>query len=158
MSKRRVVVTGIGVISPIGTSVEEFWQNSLDGKTNISRIPDRWFEYSDYQSKIWSVLPELDFKNWDLNRLDRLQHDPVSLLGICAAKEALISSGRTISIHDKRENTFIINDSDPDRCGVFIGTGIGGAKSFLENYTHHVLNRKKKEVENLIENINLKIP
>lgn len=153
MGRRRVVITGLGAICPIGTNIDEFWLNSLAGKTSVFPIPEGWRAYSDFKSKILSKLPPLEFKNWDLRRLDRLQYDRVSLLAICAAREALTNSGYHIAVRDERAGTFKVDELETNRCGVFVGTGLGGGNSFLENYTHQVLSRKKREISSLLKDL-----
>lgn len=148
---RRVVVTGIGVICPIGTSTQEFWQNCLQGHSSIAPIPVHWHQYADYKSSIWAPLPDIDYAARGLTRSECLQHDPVSLLAVCAAQEAVADAGLTISLIDKRSNTCQIQGFDPTRAGVFMGTGIGGAHTFLENHTFQLFDRSKKDVQRLLE-------
>lgn len=152
---RRVVVTGIGVICPIGTSTKEFWQNCLQGNSNVSPIPGHWYQYADYKSSIWSPLPDLDYGTRGLTRTECLQHDPVSLLAVCAAQEAVANAGLTTSLVDKRSNTCEIEGFDPTRAGAFMGTGIGGAHTFLENHTYQLFARPKKDLQRLAETAKL---
>ncbi len=140
-TRRRVVITGIGVICPIGKSTREFWQNCLQGHSAVSPIPAHWHQYADYKSSIWAPLPQIDYAARGVTRVEHLQRDPVSLLAICAAQEAISNAGLTSSLKDKRANTYSIEGLDPSRTGVFMGTGIGGAHSFLENHAHQVLAR-----------------
>ena len=54
--KKRVVITGIGVVSPIGVTTEVFWENCLLGNVNVTPIPQNWQKYHSYNSKLWSPL------------------------------------------------------------------------------------------------------
>ncbi|MDH3468789.1 MAG: hypothetical protein OES26_23325, partial [Gammaproteobacteria bacterium] len=67
---RRVVVTGVGVITALGTNIEEFWLRCLSGDSCVSAIPAHWRDYSDYQSDIWSPLPEIDFAEQGFTRME----------------------------------------------------------------------------------------
>ena len=148
-TRRRVVITGMGVICPIGKSTQEFWQNCLQGHTTVSPIPAHWYQYADYKSSIWAPLPDIDYAAHGLSRSERLQRDPVSLLAICAAQEAISNAGLISSLKDKRANTHSIKGLDPSRTGIFMGTGIGGIHSCLENHAHQVLARRKKDLTDI---------
>ncbi|MBP3597320.1 MAG: beta-ketoacyl-ACP synthase II [Clostridia bacterium] len=109
--ERRVVITGIGAITPIGNNVEEAWKGILDQKCGIDKITA--FDCSDFKTSLAAEVknfnPEdyLDFKQ--LKRLDRS-----SVFAIISAREAFKDSGIT------SENT------DLDRVGIFVSSGIGG--------------------------------
>ncbi len=137
----RVAISGIGVICSLGTSTEQFWERCLAGYAPVSPIPEHWHRYAHYKSSIWSPLPEIDYAAYGLTRVERLQHDPVSLLTICAAQEAIKNAGLTTTLSNRRANTFTIQGVDPARIGVFMGTGLGGVHSFSENHAHQVLAR-----------------
>ena len=153
MAVRRVAVTGIGVISPIGTSTEQFWANCLQGQSAVSPIPDHWRQYADYKSSIWSPLPEIDYAAYGLTRVEWVRHDPVSLIAMCAAREAIENAGLSIAL--KRANTYHIEGIDASRVGVFMGTGTGGVKSLQENHAYHLLARPKSALGHLMEELPL---
>ena len=128
--RRRVVITGTGVICPIGTTTGEFWESCLQARSVVSPIPRHWFEYADYQSTIWSPLPEVDYAGRGLTRVELLQHDPVSLLGVCAAQEALQSARLDTPVIDARHNTHAINGLDTARAALLtneFGSGEHGS-------------------------------
>lgn len=155
MAARRVAVTGIGVISPIGTSTEQFWANCLQARSAVSPIPDQWRQYADFKSSIWSPLPEIDYAAYGLTRVERMQTDPVSLIAMCAAREAIENAGLSISLKNKRANTYAIEGIDSSRAAVFMGTGTGGVKSFHENDAHNVLARPKNALKQLTQELPL---
>ena len=140
--RRRVVATGIGIYCSLGSNIEQFWKNCLDGKSRVSPIPEHWNYYADFNSKIWSPLSPWEDDNV-VTRVDRLHYDPVSLNGFCAALEAFESAGFTIEAHSSKRRRWTVPNLDPQRAGVFMGTGIGGAVSFLSNYSSHLLARNK---------------
>ncbi len=108
----RVVVTGLGIISPIGVGKEEFWKNCVRGTSGIT--PIQRFDVSSYRSKLGGQLPEIDFKIFikpaNLRRMDRIGKIMVS-----SVRLALDDSG----LDPKKE--------DPNRLGLSFGTGLGSS-------------------------------
>lgn len=141
---RRVVVTGAGAVSAIGRGVDEFWRNCLDGKSAVAAIPPEWERYADLYSHIWSPLPELDPESLGVARAERLQFDPVTMLALGAAREAIECAGFPMTAAGERSRNFILSDVDSSRTGVYLGTGIGGAHTFLHNHTHHLHKRARE--------------
>lgn len=132
---RRVVITGAGTINPIGAGVEEFWQNSLAGITAVSPVPQSWARYATTRSRFWSTLPASAMALSGLSRSELLTHDPVAVLALGAAREALHQSGLA--------SDTVATAIDAERTGVFLGTGLGGAVTFLRNHTHHLSQRAR---------------
>ncbi len=144
----KVVVTGLGVVSPIGCDIDSFWNACLNNESNVQKIPDHWNDYSGYKSGIWSPLPEIDFKSQGFSRVEVMQRDPVSLLAIMAANEALNQAGIDLVSVNEKNRQYELQGVDAEKAGIFIGTGIGGAKTFLENNACHMLKRVTKELSN----------
>src|ERR1043166_4131836 len=116
---RRVVITGMGVVTPIGNNVEPFWSNLRNGVSGIITIDA--FDTSGYDCKIGGQVRDFDpkpfFKNpKDVRRTDRFTH-----LAMAAATMAMADSGRTVD-----------NLKQRDRFGVIVGTGIGGLKTLQD--------------------------
>ncbi len=118
--RRRVVLTGIGTINPIGLNTDEFWKSLLEGKSGVDRITR--FDTTDYATKIAAEVKGFDagqhFEKKELRRLD-----PFAQFAIVAAREAVASSGINF------------DEEDRDRIGVIVGSGIGGMLSFEEEMT-----------------------
>lgn len=152
--QRRVVVTGMGVVCALGESVEEFWNNCLAGYSPISTIPDHWFLYSDYKSHIWSILPEIDFNAFNIRRVDLLKYDMSSILSLCAAKQAVEQSGWRVNLIDKKNQTYKIEELEPDQVGIFIGTSFG-ASSFLDAHANQILSRPKQALRSAVKDLQL---
>lgn len=109
--KKRVVVTGMGAITPIGNCVEEFWQGLKQGKLGIGAITK--FDTTDYKVKIAAEVKDFDAKQYmDAKTARRMS--PFSQYAVAATKEALEQAG----IDMEQEDAF--------RVGVSIGSGIGG--------------------------------
>jgi len=119
MPERRVVITGMGVVTPIGNSIETFWSNLKNGVSGIHTIDA--FDTSGYDCKIGGQVRDFDpkafFKNpKDVRRTDRFTH-----LAMAATKMAVADSG--IDIDNLKER---------DRFGVLVSTGIGGLKTLQD--------------------------
>ena len=116
MQKRRVVVTGMGCLTPIGNTVDDFWGSLLDGKSGMSKI-------TNFDVTKMSVKFSAPIKNFDANRyLDTKEQRKMDLFmqyGMAAAIDAVGDSGIDVS------------KVDLDRVGVSIGSGIGGL-SYIE--------------------------
>ncbi|EJW20156.1 beta-ketoacyl-ACP synthase II [Paenibacillus alvei] len=113
-----VVITGLGVISPVGNDVETFWQNLVAGKSGISTIDT--FDVSGHKTKIAGLVREFDgdelFGRKEARRLDRFTQ-----YALAAAEQAWADSG------------LVLDEIDPERLGVYVGSGIGGIESLIEN-------------------------
>ena len=122
---RRVVVTGMGVVSPLGLNLNESWSNALNAKSGISLIQS--FDTTNYTTKIAGEIrgfqPENFIHKKDIKKMDRFIH-----LTIAAGKEAFDDSG------------FTVTESNAQRAGCIMGVGMGGV-SMIENQ-HHVLINK----------------
>ena len=117
MTKRRVVVTGLGIISPVGNSIEEAWKNILAGQSGIRPITR--FDVSGFSTRFGGTIEGFDAKE-HINSKDARKMDPFIHYGIAAAGEALRDSGLEI------------DERNADRIGVAVGSGIGGI-NWIEN-------------------------
>lgn len=117
--KRRVVVTGIGILSPIGIGVEENWKALKEGKSGVSRITR--FDPSDLPSQIAGEVKGFDPLNW-IEKKDVRKMSLFIQYAIAAADEAFKMSGLEVS------------EELGERMGVLIGAGIGGIHE-IEEYT-----------------------
>lgn len=128
---RRVVITGLGVNCSIGRDVDEFWNNCLEGKTNIEKIPENWSKMYDSKSKYWSPLLENDYLKYHLKRSELSTLDKSSQLILCTTKQAFDSAAIEIVQKDRRTNTFAMPEQFQTRSGVFVGTGMGGISTIF---------------------------
>lgn len=117
--KRRVVVTGLGAVTPIGNTVEEFWMGIKEGKVGIGEITK--FDTTDYKVKIAAEVKDFVAKErMDFKAAKRME--PFSQYAVAAAKEACEDAG------------FDIAKEDPFRAGVIIGSGIGSLQEVEKEY------------------------
>ena len=119
MSKRRVVVTGLGAVTPIGNNVKDFWAGIRAGKVGIGPITK--FDTIDYKVKIAAEVKDFNAKDHMDPRSAR-RMDPFCQYAVTAAKEALEDSG----IDMEKEDSF--------RVGVIVGSGIGSLPQVENNY------------------------
>lgn len=125
MEKRRVVVTGMGVISPLGNDVATFWDNLVEGRSGIS--PIERFDASEYPTRIAAQV--LDFNPADyMNRKDSRRMDRFVQFACAAARMAL------------EHSRLSINSGNAFRIGVWVGSGIGGLET-MENQHEVLLNK-----------------
>jgi 3-oxoacyl-[acyl-carrier-protein] synthase II len=136
---RRVVVTGIGVITPVGIDTQTFWNNCLAAVSPVAPIPEAWKPYYNFSSTIWAPLAQVDFLRYRINRIEIMQNDMIALIALAASQQALSMAGVDVSLRNEKKNVYALNNIHAERCGVFIGTGIGGITSFAANEANHIL-------------------
>ena len=122
MSRRRVVVTGMGMVSPIGHSVTESWQAALAGQSGIRQ--NQGFDTEAFGVKICGSVIDFDISQY-MNPKEARRMDSFIQLGVAAATQAIKDAGLSAQ------------PEDADRIGVAIGSGIGGIET-IEN-THETL-------------------
>jgi 3-oxoacyl-[acyl-carrier-protein] synthase II len=122
MSKRRVVVTGLGVLSPIGNDVKSMWANALAGKSGAGLITT--FDTADFAVKISASVKDFDPTQY-MDRKEARRVDQFIQYGMAAGIQAVVDAG----LDD--------TPADSDRIGVAIGSGIGGI--IMIEDTHSVL-------------------
>ena len=112
-SIRRVVVTGLGAITPIGNSVEEVWSNLKAGKHGIAPIAA--FDTENYKAKVAAEVKDFDPRAY-MDKSETLRTDLYAQFAIAAASQAVEESG-------------VIGAVEPDRIAVYFGSGIGGLRT-----------------------------
>ncbi len=117
--KNRVVVTGMGAITPIGNDVESFWRSLKEKKVGIGQIST--FDTTDYKVKLAAEVKDFDAKEYmDVKASKRMER--FSQFAVAAAKEALEDSGLSLE------------KEDPYRIGVCVGSGIGSLQSMEKEH------------------------
>ena len=134
MTERRVVVTGMGVMTPIGNNPDEFWNALAAGRSGISRITA--FDPSEFASQIAGEIKDFDPAQY-LDRKQAKRMDRFCQLGVVAAKQALEDSGLDL----ERE--------DSTRIGVYASSGIGGL-STIEKQLQIMLEKGASRVSPLL--------
>ena len=116
---KRVVVTGLGVLSPVGSSVESFWNSLLSGQSGIGKITR--FDAGAYTTQIAGEVKNFDpsqhFNSKEVKKMDRM-----SQFAVVASRQAVADSGLRLDAED------------PTRIGVIYGSGIGGIETIEDQY------------------------
>jgi 3-oxoacyl-[acyl-carrier-protein] synthase II len=115
----QVVITGMGIISPVGNDIDTFWTNIQNGVSGISLIDT--FDTSSFSTKIAGLVRNFDATEV-IGKRDARRMDRYCQFALSASKQAIQNAGLRIE------------DEDKDRIGVYIGTGIGGIQTILENH------------------------
>jgi len=116
---RRVVVTGLGTINPLGNNVESSWNSLINSKSGISTITK--FQVDNYPCKIAGSIDDSDINNEIVTDRDQRKIDRFITLGLIAAEEAIKDSG------------FVSGEDSSLRSGVMVGSGIGGLDTIYKN-------------------------
>jgi 3-oxoacyl-[acyl-carrier-protein] synthase II len=117
--KKRVVITGVGVVSALGMGIDQFWSSIKEGKCGISTVTR--FDVTDYPTKVAAEIKEFDLASYvdkkEARRMDRFTH-----YALAATKMAVENSGINFS------------EEDSFRCGVVYGSGIGGMETLEDQH------------------------
>ncbi len=123
MAKRRVVITGLGIVSPVGTGIAQAWKNIVDGKSGITRITR--FDASLFASKIAGEVKGFDVNQYltakDARRMDVFIH-----YGLAAGIDAIKDAGIEVT------------EQNAERIGVNIGSGIGGLPMIEDSHNDYL--------------------
>ncbi len=119
MSERRVVITGMGIISPVGTRLDDVWANICEGNSQIGVLDE--FDTSSYPTRIAGTVKDFDADQY-LSKKDQRKNDPFIHYGVAASMEAVEHAGLEI------------NEQNGHRIGIAMGSGIGGIKYIEDNH------------------------
>ncbi len=130
MSDRRVVITGLGIVSPLGIGVDENWKNILAGKSGITKITQ--FDATGFPSTIAGEVKNFDISKYLVEKEAR-KMDRFIQLGMAAGIEAIKDSGIQVT------------EANAERIGVYIGSGIGGIHT-IESTTRLFLDKGSRRI------------
>jgi 3-oxoacyl-[acyl-carrier-protein] synthase II len=130
MSRRRVVVTGLGLVCPVGNDVATGWDNLIAGRSGIGPITK--FDASAFTSRIAGEVRGFNIEDW-LPAKEARHFDTFIHYGIAAASQAVLDAG------------LAADSVDPERVGVIVGSGIGGLPMIEDNHTE-LVNRGPRRV------------
>lgn len=131
---RRVVVTGMGALTPIGNNVEEFWENIKKGTVGIDNITK--FDTTDYKVKLAAEVKNFSVTDY-IDRKEARRMDPFCQYAIVAAREAFKDSGLQVT------------EDNVDNIGVIVGSGIGGLSTIEAEHTK-LMNKGPSRVSPLL--------
>ena len=118
MSKRRVVITGMGIVSPVGSTLDDAWRNVYEGNSGIVVVED--FDTSTYPTRIAGLVQGFDVDAY-LAKKDQRKNDPFIHYSVGASVDAIRDSGIEIT------------EENGHRIGVALGAGIGGIQTIEDN-------------------------
>ena len=121
MNERRVVITGMGVVSPVGNDLAAFWESLKAGRSGIGQITA--FDTSQYHCHIGGEVRDFDYMPFFKSPRDGKRCDRYVGLGMAASKMAISDAGLDL------------NAIDPTRVGVMVGSGIGGLSTLEREHT-----------------------
>ena len=116
---RKVVVTGLGTINPLGNTVKKSWESLINSKSGVGKITT--FDVSDYPCQISGSISSQDIDEEIVSLREQRKIDRFITLGLIAAHEAFLDSG------------FEVNEENSLRSGVMVGSGIGGLDTIYKN-------------------------
>lgn len=126
---RRVVVTGVGLVTALGTGLEKNWEALMEGRSGIGPITR--FDASDFATRIAGEVRDFNPEDW-IERRDIKKMDLFIQYAIAAAEQAMRQSG------------FKVGDDNADRVGVVVGNAIGGILTLEENHLLYLNDRLKR--------------
>ncbi len=128
--KKRVVITGLGAVTPIGNNLQQYWESLLSGRNGVGAIT--LFDASQHACKIAAEVKGFDPQDY-LDKKDAKRMDRFAQFAVAASKQALADA------------QFVIDDLNADRVGVLIGTGVGGLK-VMEDQNEILLTKGPRRV------------
>ncbi len=126
MELKRVVVTGLGAVTPLGLTVEETWENLKKGVSGCGPITQ--FDASSFKTQFACEVKNFEPTQFGIDRKEARKMDRYSMLALAAAKEAVEDSGIDLETENK------------DEIGVILGVGIGGIHSFEDEVSNYAIN------------------
>ena len=127
MELKRVVVTGLGAVTPVGLNVEETWQNLLAGVRGAA--PITLFDCSKFKTQFACEVKGLNVNDW-IDRKEARKLDRYTQLAMISAMQAV------------KDSAMDLENEDKNRIGVIFGVGIGGIKTFEDEVSYYALNKE----------------
>ena len=131
LSKRRVVITGLGIVSPVGNDVAGAWASILAGRSGIAAVTR--FDASSFPTHFGGEIRELNLEPY-MSTKDARRMDAFMQYGVVAGMQAMRDSGLTVT------------EANSDRIGVLMGSGMGGLESIEETYDKYLETHSPKKV------------
>jgi 3-oxoacyl-[acyl-carrier-protein] synthase II len=131
LSKRRVVVTGLGIVSPVGNDVASAWTSILSGRSGIAAVTR--FDTVNFSTHFAGEIRELDLEPY-MSAKDARRMDAFMQYGVVAGMQAMRDSG------------LVVTEANSERIGVLMGSGMGGLESIEETYDKYLETHSPKKV------------
>jgi len=131
MNEHKVVITGLGAVTPIGIGVKDFWKGLKAGRNGITKVTH--FDVTDFRSKLAAEVKDFQAEEW-IDKKSARRMDRFTQFGISASAMAIEDAGLESFSFDK------------NRAGVIIGSGIGGSQTIEDGYSKLQENGHKKRI------------
>jgi 3-oxoacyl-[acyl-carrier-protein] synthase II len=131
LSKRRVVITGLGIVSPVGNDVTSAWESILSGRSGIAAVTR--FDTTSFPTHFGGEIRQLDLEPY-MSVKDARRMDAFMQYGVVAGMQAMRDSG------------LVVTEANSDRIGVLMGSGMGGLESIEQTYDKYLETRSPKKV------------
>jgi 3-oxoacyl-[acyl-carrier-protein] synthase II len=131
LSKRRVVVTGLGVVSPVGNDAASAWSSILAGRSGIAAVAR--FDTTNFPTHFGGEIRQLDLEPY-MSTKDARRMDAFMQYGVVAGVQAMRDSG------------LVVTEENSDRIGILMGSGMGGLESIEETYDKYLETHSPKKV------------
>ncbi|MEA3198199.1 MAG: 3-oxoacyl-[acyl-carrier-protein] synthase [Gammaproteobacteria bacterium] len=131
MSKRRVVITGLGIVSPVGNDVAGAWAEVLAGRSGIGVVAR--FDTTNFPTHFGGEIRQLDLEPY-MSTKDARRMDAFMQYGVVAGMQAMRDSG------------LVVTEANSDRIGVLMGSGMGGLESIEQTYDKYLETHSPKKV------------
>ena len=131
MSKRRVVVTGLGIVSPVGNDVASAWDSILKGRSGIATVTR--FDTANFPTHFGGEIRQLNLEPYMSNK-DARRMDAFMQYGVVAGMQAMRDSG------------LVVTEKNSDRIGILMGSGMGGLESIEQTYDKYLETHSPKKV------------
>lgn len=130
MGSERVLITGIGVVSPIGVGREAFWAGCLAGRSGAVRLENEWVRDTDISTKIGCPVADFDPASAGISSQEMLLLDRTAQFAVAAALEAMTDAGLNATPRNGARGGWMLHGVDPERAITAVGSGIGGLSTF----------------------------
>jgi 3-oxoacyl-[acyl-carrier-protein] synthase II len=131
LSKRRVAVTGLGIVSPVGNDVASAWASILSGRSGIAKVER--FDTTNFPTHFGGEIRHLDLEPY-LSAKDARRMDAFMQYGVVAGMQAMRDSG------------LVVTEANTERIGVLMGSGMGGLESIEDTYDKYLETHSPKKV------------
>lgn len=132
--RSRVFITGIGVVAPIGTSREAFWDGCLNGRSGARPLITPWVEQTGLSTRFASFVEDYGSAAAGLTPRHERLIDRTTLFALGATHEALLDAGFVLEPNPEKKGQLVVHGPDPTRLATVVGSGVGGLASMERSH------------------------
>ena len=143
----RVVISGIGVVSPIGIGRQAFWKACLEGRSGARHLDNPWVAQTDLGTRIAATVEDYGSEQAGIERPVARNLDRTCQFAIGAARDAFLDAGFEFSVNGEKRRRERPTGLDPTRLATIVGSGIGGLSSLEHSHATWRADRSKERVK-----------